>query len=279
MNTMPKVFIALSALFFLCPVLAYGQEVEAYFRFMPSSEAKAQPGKLEIIDAGSKYSYELKAFEKVPVKLSLDTRYIGIENTTAVELPAHLVGLATDIETTLPFFNIDKTYLRLGVSPSFYSDDWDFSSSSFRIPQRCLLIYIPNERWTFLAGLGVYPDYEFTVLPLFGFIYKPNSKLTFHMAPDKPNISYILNERVTLFAEATGSYNEFEVDKDNLKNVGLHYIELHTAAGLNYKINKFIRCSIQAGASFARSLKYRDSLGKVNLENGLFSELRVEIKI
>jgi len=254
--------------------------MDSYFRYMPSRKVDTQSGKVEIIEADNEYSYEFKASDKLPIKFSLDNRYIGIENTTSVELPAHLVGLTTDIETTLPFFTVNNTYLRLGISPSFYGDDWDFSASSFRIPVRSFLIYRPNNQWTFLAGLAVYPDFENEVFPILGFIYKPNDRLTFNIVPKRPNISYLLNNRVTLFAEGGNSFDEFEVTQNNLKNVVLRYQETHLGAGIKYKVNKYIQSSIYAGGIFNRSLKYRDSnLGKVNIKDGLYTELRVEIKI
>jgi len=252
---------------------------DSYFRYMPSREADAQSGKIGIMEADSEYSYEFKAFEKLPVKLSLDNRYIGIENTTGVELPAHLVGLATDIETTLPFFNVDKTYLRLGVSPSFYGEDWDFEASQFRIPSRYFLIHSPNDQWTFIAGVAVYPDFENEVWPILGFIYKPDDKLTFNIVPKRPNISYLLNEKVTLFAEGGNSFGEYEVAKDNLKNVVLQYKEMHIGAGLKYKINRCVQASFSAGGMFNRSLKYRDSLGKVEIKDGAYVEFRLEARI
>lgn len=273
-------FIVLSVLlFFQKPIIAETQ-IDSYFRYMPSRSVDAQSGKVEILEGDTEYSYEFKAFDKLPLKLSLDNKYIGIENTTSVKLPAHLVGLTTDIETTFPFFNVDKTYLCLGMSPSFYGDDWSFRSSGFRLPSRAYLIHQPTDKWTFLAGVAFYPDFENEVLPILGFIYKPNDKLTFKITPKRPNINYILNDKITLFAEGGSTFGEFEVNKDNLKNVVLRYRETHLGAGIKYKVNKFIESSLSCGGIFGRSLKYRDdSLGKVDIKNGVYTELRLEIKI
>jgi hypothetical protein len=281
-------FAALAALTISTPVLNAGTEgkgeddchnSDSYFRYMPSRKADSQSGKIEIMEADSEYSYAFKAFDKLPVKFSLDNKYIGIENTTGVELPAYLVGLTTDIETTLPFFNLDKTYLRLGISPSFYGDDWDFEASQFRIPSRYFLIHSLNDQWTFIAGVAVYPDFETKVWPILGFIYKPNDKLTFNIVPRRPNISYLLNEKIALFAEGGNSFGEYEVTKDNLENVVLQYKEMHIGAGLKYKVNKAVEASVSAGGMFGRSLKYRDSLGKVEIKDGAYAEFRLEARI
>lgn len=257
-----------------------GQQIDSYFRYIPSRSAKTISGKVGIIESESEYSYEFKVCDKLPVKFSLTPQYIGIENTTEVELPSNLTGLTTDIETTLPFFNFDKTYLRLGVSPSFYGEDWDFETSNFRIPMRYFLIRQPNAQWTFIAGVAVYPDFESEILPILGFIYQPNDKLIFRIVPERPNISYAFNDRVTIFTEGGSSLNgEFEVSKDNLKNVVLRYKQMRLGSGIKFKFNKFIQSSLSAGAVFNRTLQYRDSLGKVNLKDGFYTEFRVELEL
>lgn len=251
---------------------------DSYIRYMPFRSVEAMPGEVKIIDSGSEYSYEFKAFDKLPAKLSLDTRYIGLENTLKdLELPAHLTGVTTDIETTLPFFNFNETYLRLGISPSFYTDDWDFPASSFRIPSRYFIIYRPSGQWTFLYGVAVYPDFENEVLPILGFIYKPNDKLAFNIIPKRPNITYAFNDRLSLFLEAGSAFNsEFEVTRNHEKNVVLRYQERHLGTGIKFTLNRYIQCSLSSGGTFGRSLKYKDGQGKVNIKNGFYTEFRLE---
>lgn len=255
-------------------------KADSYIRYMPFRSVEAMPGEVKIIDSGSEYSHEFKAFDKLLVKLSLDTRYIGLENTLRdVELPAHLIGLTIDIEATLLFFNFNETYLRLGLSPSFYADDWDFPASSFRIPSRYFFIYRPSSQWTFLYGVAVYPDFENEVLPILGFIYKPNDKLVFNIIPKRPNITYVFNHRLSLFGEGGSAFNsEFEVTRSHEKNVVLRYREKRLGAGIKFTLNRHTQCSLSSGGAFGRSLKYKDGQGKVNIKNGIYTEFRVEIK-
>lgn len=255
------------------------QTLESSVRFMPSRSVSAMPGKVEIINASSEYSYDFKIADKLPVELSLGTEYIGIKNTTCVSLPPHLTGLTLGIETTLPFLSFNNTYLRSKISPSFYSQDWNFDSSSFRIPFCSFLIYQPDDKWTYILGVAVYPDFQHEVLPVLGFIYKPNGKLAFNLIPEKPNITYILNDKLDVFSEFDASCNEFEVTRNNSRNVVLAYKENFLGAGLRYKFNKFAQSSISAGKVFGRSLKYGDNEGKVAIKNGLYTEFRVEIRI
>lgn len=251
--------------------------IDAYVRYMPGRSVEAMSGGVGIIESSSEYSYALKAFGKLPLELSLETKYIAIENTTAVELPAHLTGIITDLETTLPFFKLEKTYIRVGLSPSFYSDDWDFPGSAFRIPVRLFLIRQPNSQWTFVGGVAIFPDFQAKIWPILGFIYQPNEKLIFNLVPERPNITYWLNNKVAVFGEGGFSNKEFEVKYDGLKNTVLRFRDTRLGAGVIFKFNKNMRSHISSGAVFNRSLKYRDSLGKVNIKNNFYTEFRTEI--
>lgn len=249
-------------------------------RFMPTRGASSQSGKIGITDLASEYSYDIKAFGKLPVEFGVGTRYIGIDNTTAVKLPSRLVAAAFGVETTLPFFNVDKTYLTVGISPSFYSDGWNFRSSSFCLHQRYFLIYQQNEKLAFVAGADVYPGRREQIQPILGVIYKPNERCTFNLTPDNPEISYVLNKKVTLFVEADSSSDEFSVGKDTRKDVSLNYDEMHAGAGLRYNLNKYIQASFAVGGVFNRSIAYdQDSLGKVVPKDGLYTEFHFEISI
>lgn len=263
------------------PEAGVTHEVAIYNRYMPSCTVDAQPGKVGIIDSEAEYGFEFKAIKKLPVKLSVNQHVININNSTVVELPAKLIALGLDVETTLPFFNIKDTYFRLGFTPSTYSDGWNFNSSAFRIPSRYFLINRPNDKWTFVGGVAVYPDsIDFPVLPILGFIYKPNDNLTFNFVADRPNITYQVNDKLALFVEGGAALDtEFEVTKDDRKGVILQYNEAHAGGGLTYSINKYIGASVTCGGVFGRSLQYDDSLGKVNIDNGFYSEFRLSVEI
>jgi hypothetical protein len=256
----------------------FAGEFDSYVRYMPSSGAAGQSGKVGVVDSFSEYSYETKAFGKLPVELVLGTEYMGIKNSTAVKLPSHLTSVSFGAETVVPFFNISKVYFSAGLASLFTGDGWSFHSSSFRIPQRYFLIYQPNEQLTLVCGIGLWPDYKETVWPIAGFIYKPNEKLVFNLVPKEPEISYAVDERLTIFAQGDMSQSEYEVKQGQRKNAVLEYNEIRLGAGARYKFNRHLKCSVSAGSIFDRSIKYRDdSLGKVAVKNGFYTEFRMDL--
>jgi len=255
-------------------------EADAYYRFMPSRGVDAMSGKIGVTEVSHETSYEVKAFGNLPIEFSLESSYLGLDNTTTIKFPGKLTGLSAGFEATLPFFKFDKTYFRFGAFPSFYTDNWNFCSSAFRIPNRYMVIHQPNDLWTFVLGIAVFPDFVDEVAPILGFIYKPNDRLLFNIIPMTPSISYKLNDKLTVFCEGGSSSGEYEVTRDQYKNVRLEYKEFHLGSGLKYKINKYVNSSVAVGGMFNRQLRYDpDSLGKVNIGNGFYSEFRVEMKL
>ncbi|MDD5583666.1 MAG: hypothetical protein PHV55_01235 [Candidatus Omnitrophica bacterium] len=257
----------------------YDNEADMYVRYVPSRSAKAQSGRVQIIESSFEYVRNLKLFGELPVELSINPQYIDIRNSTQVELPSHLTGFSTGIETTVPLFNLEKAYFHIGVFPSFYGDQWTFDLGHFRIPSCYYAIYRPNEKLILIGGVSVYPKYEDTVLPVIGFIYMPNDALTFEILPDGSTISYALTKKVTLFLEGGDFSDEYVVSKDTNRNVVLRYSQAYCGGGIKFQVNKNIEAYLSAGAVLAGAFKYRDELGKVSMERGPYVTVGVQMTL
>jgi len=256
------------------------QEVESYLTFLPSTRTKDENSHIQIIESEFDYSYEYKLFEKIPVTFSLTSEYIDIKENSSLDLPSHLIGLSTGVDVVLPFFNLDKTYINLGVSPSIYRDDWRFETSSFRMPVNTFLIYKPDEKWVFVGGLAFLPDYKDKFFPVAGFVYKPDEKWVFNITTDDPSIAYSPNDKLTIFTQMELPLGaEFEVKQGNNKNVVLIYNDMRVGLGVGYKINKFVSVTLAGGGVFDRYIRYRDVDGKLSIKNGGYAEFSVDIQI
>jgi len=253
--------------------------LEFLSRYYPSAKVSSMEGKVSVNAYQAVYIYSFKGYDLLPLKIYLDCQDIQLNNTTRFSLPSQLTGLSFGIEATTRFFKAKDSYFRISITPSFYTDNFEFSSSSFRLPINAYLINKSGEQWTFLAGVGIYPDFEYPLFPILGCIYSPNPKLSFNIVPKNPNISYALNNKLNLrLVEAGFMHQEYEADKDNLKNVVLRYREIRLGSGLTYALKDSLKVSISAGDTFNRSFKYKDEdLGKIILNNGVYAEFKAEI--
>jgi len=255
-------------------------ELDSYVRYSPTRSLKSQPGKISIIKSVSEYSYSFKLFDQIPIELAFGGADVNINANDAVpvSLPTHLTEVAFGAEATLPLF-FDKTYIRFGITPGFYSSNWNFKANSFNFGSHVLAIYQPNEKLTLIAGIAVSPGFEDPITPFGGLIYEPNDRLSFELVPSRPTISYKINDMITVFGEGGFYGAEFKVSKDGLKGAALAYNEVHVGGGVKVSVNNYIDAYLSCGRMFNHYLKYRDSLGKVNMKNNTYSEFRVEVKI
>lgn len=258
----------------------FKNELDSYVRFIPGRSLSSQPGKISVIESAAEYSYNFKLFDQLPIQLGVGVGDVNINTNDAVpvSLPTQLTSVVFGAETTVPCFKLDKTYIRFGIMPSFYSDNWNFKANSFNLSSVAMIIYQPNKMLTFVAGIASFPGFEDPILPIAGLIFKPNDKLTFNLIPDRPNISYCLTDRLSVFIEGNFAGGEYKVTKDGLK-AALSYNETHAGCGGKFKVNKYIDASLSTGRLFNHYLKYRDSLGKINIKNSLYSEFRLEMRI
>ncbi|MCK9614924.1 MAG: DUF6268 family outer membrane beta-barrel protein [Candidatus Omnitrophica bacterium] len=255
-------------------------EAEAYVTFLPSTKSKDNKSRIQIIESEFDYSYEYKLFDKIPVTLSLSSEYIDIKENSQLNLPSHLTGLSVGCDVVLPFFNLDKTYINLGVSPSIYRDDWSFKTSSFRMPTDIFLIYKPNDKLIFVGGLAYFPDFKDQFFPAVGFVYKPNEKWIFNITTDDPSIAYMPNDRLTIFTQMELPLGaEYEVKRGDSENMVLIYNDMRLGLGVGYKINKFVSVSLAGGGVFDRYIKYRKVEEKLSIENGGYVKFSVDIQI
>lgn len=248
--------------------------------YSPKTNAKTGGGGVSTYVNESEVNYEYKIIGKFPLEFSFGSTYVNLNNSTPVFLPAYLTGIETGVNLTFPVPKLNKTYIRIGVSPSWYTDSWSTRSSAMRLPSNAFAIYQPNKKLTVLAGVAIFPHYKFRdlIVPFAGLIYMPNDKWLFNLIPENPNITYKLNSKVNIFCEYLGSDDEFLVKKGGMNDVALHYTDDRAGFGLTYKVNKYIEGSFSTGGTFSRSLKYRDS-GKVGLKNGIYTALRLDISI
>lgn len=258
---------------FVTLVFAEGEEgpvtIKADSRYLAKSDVNAMAGEIQIAESSLDLSYAFKMFEQLPVTLSLGLKHTDINEDLPLELPSRMEGRSFTFSTKfpLPFNDSDQYFIGLDVSPSLYTDDWKWESSAFRVPFRTYLIYKNSESLIFVAGASVRIDYDNTVLPIIGVIYKPNDQLSFNLASDDPNISYKLNDHTTAFAEFGYVLDEYEVTRSGQKGVVLKYRETSTGLGVKYAVGNHLQASLSAGGVFGRRLEYRDSVGKADLDS------------
>ncbi len=250
-------------------------------RYLSEVEVDDQSGDLAISESQFSFEHEFKVKERLPVTFSLMNKHIDINSDVPTYLPSNLVGRSIGLGTKFPapFTSSPNYFMGIDVFATMYTDGWNESSASaFRMPFRTYLIYKRDDNFIVFGGLSVRPSFDRRVVPIMGFIYKPNEKVAFNIASDNPTITYQVAEKTKLLLEGDLVNDEYEVTHLGEKGRVLFYRELSVGAGVEHSFTNSIKGLVSVGTVFSRLLKYEDDTGKVEPDAGMYVKGRLSVE-
>ncbi len=293
MNLKKKVFVSLlfsSITIFPLPLYAQTDQqiveepkVTATFKdkLTMTSDASRMPGEISLNQSDFKLDYDYKAFGVLPVSVGFLYRHLDLsDKNIPVPLPSHLEGreLSLGAKFPLPFVESNVYFMGVDIMPSWFSDDWSWENSAFRLPFRTYVIYKPSDTFLFVLGATVNVNADTPVTPIIGFNYKPDEHWDFHLASSDPSISYKINEAWAIFAEYGALLDEYEVNRAGQKGVVFKVREASFGGGLKYTVAEWLEASLSSGASMGRRFAYRDGVGKVDVDGAPYLKARLSVK-
>ncbi len=248
-------------------------------RHIYESDVSSDSGSISLTESQIGFFKEFK-IDRLPLVTGLKFKHTDINDSVRMPLPTKLVGqeLLLGVKFPAPYLDSDRYFIGVDIFPSMYRDDWQWKSSSFRIPSRIYLIYRESERFVLVGGFTVRPGFDTTVFPILGFIYQPNDQLKFNFASDNPSVTYKINERLSVLGELEFVVDEYEVDRGAQRNVVLKFKEYSAGVGLNYHFNESCAVKVSTGAVLGRQIEYEDEVGKLAPDTGLYSDIRLTLK-
>ena len=252
--------------------------VTSSYRRFYQSDVNADSGEIAVAESKVEFQEELKIYQ-LPLTFGAVVKHVDINDTIVQELPTALIGrmFETGAKFPAPFMDHEHFFMGVDIRPSLYTDEWGetWGGGAFRIPFRTYLIYKGSDDFILVGGVYVRPEFDTEVLPVIGFIYRPNERLSFNFASDDPHVAYKLTDQATLMMEFGYTLDEYEVKRGTQDGVVLRYSGLTTGAGIKYDFNDCLQAAVSAGGAFARRLEYDDGAGKVVPENAVYSSVRL----
>ncbi|OGX19404.1 MAG: hypothetical protein A2Y04_00425 [Omnitrophica WOR_2 bacterium GWC2_45_7] len=241
-------------------------------RHIFSSDIDATASDISMTETEFKYAHEFKAGGVLPIEYSFHFGHIDIEDDDPLDLPSHLESrsLGLGVKLPAPLLDQDKFFVGLDIFPTLNTDAWRWESSAFRLPFRSYLIYKESDDFILVGGVSVRPEYDTTVLPVLGVIYKPNDRLSFNLASENPNITYKFNDTTNLIWEFDYKLDEYEVRRSGQQGVVLEYRETSAGFGVEHAFNENVSGLLTVGGVFNRRLEYKDDVGKVIPDSGFY---------
>lgn len=237
-----------------------------------TSDVEATGSEIAVTKTEVDGKYAFKLFEELPVEVSLGVGHIDITEDDPLDLPSRLesrrLGLSTKFPA--PLIEDDRYFMGVDVFPTLNTDDGEWEAGAFRVLSRAYLIFKESDDFILIGGVSVRPEYDTPVLPVLGLIYRPNDQLSFNLAQDHPNITYQWTETTKVLVEFDYSLDEYEVTRGTQKGVVLKYREFASGFGMEHQFNESVVGALSAGAVFNRQLEYKDAVGKIAPDTGVY---------
>jgi Domain of unknown function (DUF6268) len=145
--------------------------------------------------------------------------------------------------------------LRIEALPGIYGTFRDVRFRDFNVPFEIGASYFVSTDLVFIAGVLVDLDADTPVYPAIGVHWKVADKWVIEGIAPRPQLQYLLTDKVTLFAGADLRDTTFRMDEHfgrssgirKLDNAILEYWEVRASAGLTWKISKNVSLDIEGG--------------------------------
>lgn len=242
-----------------------------------SSDIEPTGSEIDITTTRLSADYNYKLSNGLPIDMAISIAHKDINTDSPVELPSNLEARRLKLGTKfpVPFVSDDRFFMGIDILPTFNTDEWKWESGAFRLPFRSYVIFKESEDFILVGGVTVRPEYDREVLPLIGLVYRPNDRLSFNLASDDPNVSYKLSDATLLRWEFQYAYDEYEVTRGGQKGVVLQYQEISSGFGIEHQLNDSLKGIVSAGAVFNRQLEYKDEVGKVTPDAGVYASAQL----
>ncbi len=153
---------------------------------------------------------------------------------------------------------------RIEALPGIYSNARDITGRNINVPFEVAASYFVSSDLIFLAGIYVDVNASTPVFPVVGVHWKISDKWIIEGIPPRPQLQYILSNKVTLFAGADLREQTYVVDNQfgtskgvpQLNGAILEYNEIRAGAGLTWKVYKGVSLDIEGGCTPYRRFYY-----------------------
>jgi hypothetical protein len=145
--------------------------------------------------------------------------------------------------------------VRIEAHPGIYGSFKHATPRLFNIPITIGASYFQSSDLIFIAGLSIDPNSDLPVIPAVGVHWKVSDRWLIDGVAPRPQLQFILSDKITLFAGAdlrTGTFrmdNQFgrSVRLEKLNNAILDYWEVRGGGGLTWAVWNGVNLDIEGG--------------------------------
>jgi len=246
-------------------VSPFSYEIDGESSFVGTGEAKQgsrSVGDISEISSSAGIVVSRQIRDSMLLRLGLQWQRYSFDPDPRAPIPDSFQGL--NLVLGADFQATPAVLLRVEALPGLYGTFQHVSTRDFNIPFQVGASYFVSPDLIFIGGFLVDFNSDFPVFPAIGVHWKINDKWLLEGIAPRPQLQYLLSDKVTLFAGADFRETTFRMDERFGRESGirkldgaiLEYRELRASAGLTWKLSKSISVDIEGGCIPYRRFYY-----------------------
>jgi len=244
---------------------ALSYEIDAETSFFGSGAANAGStnfGNITEISSSASFVLSAQVRDTALLRLGIEWQRYSFDPEARAPIPDSIQGLDLAIGADLQVS--PAVLLRIEAHPGIYSEFRNVSWQDFNVPFEVAGTYFVSSDLLFIGGIYVDVNSELPVFPVVGIHWKVSDKWVLEGVAPRPQLQYLLSDKITLFAGADLREATFRVDNQfgqvrgipKLNDAILDYFEIRAGAGLTWKVFKNVNLDVEGGCTPYRRFEY-----------------------
>ncbi|MBV9273030.1 MAG: hypothetical protein JO333_03990 [Verrucomicrobia bacterium] len=145
--------------------------------------------------------------------------------------------------------------VRIEAHPGIYGSFNEVTGRDFNVPIRIGASYFQSTNLIYIAGLSIDVNSDWPVIPAIGVYWKVSDHWVINGVAPRPQLQYIISDKLTLFAGPDLQTATFRVDNEfgtsrgipKLNHAILDFWEIRGGAGFTWALTKGIKLDLEGG--------------------------------
>ena len=234
--------------------------VESSYVFESDFDDDIDYGQQDALQSSIEYSHRFLLTGKIYARAGFAYNRFDFGESSA-PVPDHLHSISALIGVDYMVGKDPGAFLHF--RPGFYTED-DFDSASFDVPMTGGRVFVlqPDRFYVFVGATAAFLRGNFPVLPIAGFIWKPNDQWNvFGMLPE-PRVTYSPTQGIDLWIGGQLAGGSFRTDRDEsiqprrLSGAQVDYSEYRAGLGLEVHCRDSVSLIASGGYAFQRRFDF-----------------------
>ncbi len=238
--------------------------------WLPDSGIRDMTGKVSMREAEVNFGRSFEINSRLGLSAGLAYSLRDLDAPANARLPGALHTVSVNVGGNYRIS--DNLFLDVLIAPGLNGDFKRIGSDDVRTQFGFMGRYNISQKLTLLGGFVYQQGYKsYQVVPVAGFIYKPDEHWTIGLAAPRPGVTYSPNNRSSYYIGGEFTATEYQLHDSSLGAKVIEYRDFRAVAGAEHILFSAVRVGISGGYAFDRKFRFYDgSRNDVRVDGNAF---------